>query len=135
MGVCWSVPWAIAGLLAVATSVYLFAPLPRMILPGIAIRMGLDQAPNWGVLGFVTGGLFSLALGVAGRRTTFKELSMRRFVAWGALAGALPPITLIASSPMEGSVPIAGFLLAVSVALGAGCAAASLALARKGDEG
>jgi hypothetical protein len=132
IGVCWSIPWALTGLVAVAASIYLFAPLPRAVLPGIAIRMGLDQAPNWGFLGFVTGGLFSVALGIAGRRTTLRELSMRRFVLWGALAGAVPPITLIAASPTEGSVPIAAFLLAISVALGAGCAAASLRLARLG---
>jgi hypothetical protein len=54
--------------------------------------------PALGVPGFVGGALFSLVLGVAGRRRRFDELSVARFAVWGALGGlmlALVPAALV----------------------------------------
>ena len=98
------------------------APLPALALPG-----------------FIAGALFSMVLGVAARKRRFSELSMPRFVLWGALGGVLLtlfPIALIAvglGTPgpkfWPGIAVVAGPLILFS----AGCAAATLAIARRGE--
>jgi hypothetical protein len=58
------------------------APLPMLALPG-----------------FIGGALFSIVLGIAGRRHRFEDLSVPRFAAWGALGGllvSLVPVTAAA---------------------------------------
>src|SRR4029078_6989408 len=84
MGLTWAVGWACAGILVgVASKLlpffpwhYFFdvfdAPLPAMAVPG-----------------FFGGALFSIVLGIAGRRRRFAEVALPRFAAWGALGGLL----------------------------------------------
>lgn len=84
MGLTWAAGWAVAGVLIGVTSIllpalpwHLFfevfdAPLPALAIPG-----------------FFGGALFSVVLGIAGRRRRFHELSLRRFAAWGAVGGLL----------------------------------------------
>jgi hypothetical protein len=83
MGLTWAVGWAVAGLLIGVTSILLpglldfffevfDAPLPAMAVPG-----------------FFGGVFFSAVLGIAGGRRRFRELSLPRFAAWGALGGLL----------------------------------------------
>lgn len=84
LGLTWSAGWALAGVLIGATSKLLpflpwdsffevfDAPLPALAIPG-----------------FFGGVFFSMVLGVAGRRRTFRELSLPRFAAWGAVGGLL----------------------------------------------
>ena len=85
MGVTWAAAWAVFGLLIGVTSVLLpglpwwdrffdvfDAPLPALAVPG-----------------FIGGAIFSIVLGVAGRRRRFDELSLPRFAAWGAVGGML----------------------------------------------
>jgi hypothetical protein len=134
-GLTWAVGWAIAGVLIGVTSLLLpgrpwgpffevfDAPLPALAIPG-----------------FVGGALFSVVLGIAGRRRRFHELSLPRFAAWGALGGVLLtlfPFALVTVglASTEGGKFEAGRILAVIsgpfIVLSAASAVTSLWLARR----
>ena len=135
-GVTWAIGWAVAGLLiGVASKLVpgLFdsffavfdAPLPALAIPG-----------------FFGGVFFSMVLGIAGRRRKFRELSLPRFAAWGAVGGlllTLSPFALVAVglASTEGSALRAWQVIAVIgptfILLGAVSAAVSLMLARQAE--
>lgn len=84
MGLSWAIGWAAVGLLIGVSSVL----LPR--LPWDAFFAVFDAPlPALGVPGFFGGALFSVVLGIAGRRRSFDELSVGRVAGWGALGGLL----------------------------------------------
>jgi hypothetical protein len=91
---------------------------------------------GWTALGASSGASFALLLALFERRRSFQELSTRRLTVWGAAAGAALPILgtrlLIAIFPdlrLSSDTPI---LFAVLMLLGASCAWATLAIARRG---
>ncbi|MBV9880705.1 MAG: hypothetical protein JO180_09440 [Gemmatirosa sp.] len=93
-GATWAVAWAVGGVLIGVASV---------LLPGLPWDAFFDvfdaPLPALAVPGFVGGAIFSVVLGIAGRRHRFDELSLARFAAWGALGGlllSLVPATLVA---------------------------------------
>lgn len=137
MGATWAVTWVAAGLAIGVSSVVIpvlpwrrffetfDAPLPALALPG-----------------FIGGALFSLVVGVAGRKLRFEQLSLPRFTAWGALGGVLLaflPQTMAAlglatlssrfSSPWELTAIIVGPITLLSAA----SACVTLLLARRGS--
>jgi hypothetical protein len=84
MGLIWAAGWALAGLLIGVTSILLPA------LPWGAFFEVFDAPlPALAVPGFFAGVFFSMVLGIAARRRRFRELSLPRFAAWGALGGLL----------------------------------------------
>ena len=94
MGLTWAAAWALAGvLIGVASNL-----LPG--LPWDAFFKVFDAPlPALAIPGFCGGVLFSLVLGIAGRRRRFDELSLPRFAAWGAVGGlllSLVPAALVA---------------------------------------
>jgi hypothetical protein len=136
MGVTWAIAWGLFGLLIGLTSLvtpflpwdtffkYFDAPLPALAMPG-----------------FFGGMIFSVVLGTVARNRRFNELSMKKFTAWGALGGALlslVPVTLVTTG-LATPAPWLDIWLATAVIapplilLGAGSAAGSLAIARKGE--
>jgi hypothetical protein len=134
MGVTWAIAWMLGGLLIGVSSI---------LLPGLPWAAFFDvfdaPLPALAIPGFVGGTIFSIVLGIAGRRHRFDELSLPRVAAWGALGGvllSLVPAALVLlglATPREGTSAwqltaiIAGpltFLCALS-------AAGSLALARR----
>jgi hypothetical protein len=93
MGVTWAFGWALAGIvIGVAT----------LLIPGPWSVFGDDgPAVMLAIPGFFAGTIFSLVLGVAGRRHGFGDLSLPRFTAWGAVGGvllSLVPLALLALS-------------------------------------
>jgi hypothetical protein len=83
-----------------------------------------------GVYGFLAGVAFSLVVLAAEKRRTVQQLTLRRVAAWGGLGATLMfavPVAL--STP---SVLVKGITLVATALLGAGSAAASLAVARRG---
>ncbi len=135
MGATWALTWVAAGLVIGASSVVMpslpwhrffeifDAPLPALALPG-----------------FIGGALFSLVVGVAGRKLRFEQLSLPRFTAWGAVGGVLlafVPHTMAAlglatlstrfSSPWELTAIIVGPITLLSAA----SACVTLLLARR----
>ncbi len=97
--------------------------------------------PDFWYLGFTalgasSGASFALLLALFEGRRSFQELSTRRLTFWGAAAGAALPIAgtrlLIAIFPdirLSSDTPI---MFAVLALLGASCAWATLAIARRG---
>ncbi len=81
----------------------------------------LENAFQAAVLGFLGGASFSVVLGIAEARRTFGEMSQWRFTSLGAASG------LVLSMVLGGS------FVALFTLMGAGCAAGSLALARRAD--
>jgi hypothetical protein len=81
-----------------------------------------------GIPGFFGGVLFSAMFSIAERRRRFDELSLPRFGAWGAVAGALLAVPAIAVFGLG-----TGIIIPLTV-LGAASASGSLALARRADD-
>lgn len=88
--------------------------------------------------GFVAGAVFSVVLGVAGRRRSFDELSLPRFAAWGAAGGALLGTGVVSVGIALGGIPvpwwIAVAILATTTVASAAAAATTLAVARMADD-
>jgi hypothetical protein len=84
MGLTWAAGWAVAGVLIGVTS---------KLLPGLPWDFFFEvfdaPLPALAVPGFFGGVFFSAVLGIAGRRRRFRELSLPRFAAWGAVGGLL----------------------------------------------
>ena len=137
-GLTWAAGWAIAGVLI---------GLASILLPGLPWDSFFEifdaPLPALAVPGFVGGALFSIVLGIAGRRRRFDELSLPRFAAWGAVGGLLLtlfPFALVAVglASTEGSAHSAWQVIAtigpVFIFLSAVSAAGSLMLARRAQD-
>lgn len=134
MGLTWAAAWAVFGVMIGAVS---------LITPSLPWDSFFDifdaPLPTLAIPGFVGGVLFSIVLGIAGRRRKFDELSLARFAAWGAVGGlllALFPDFLVAlglATVGPEAMPLGKLTAVISVpliALGAASAAGSLMLAR-----
>lgn len=131
----WAIAWGSAGAMAYAV---------------LEIRRALRQGPPFSfnyvlphavigavflaLYGFLSGAAFSTVLALLERRRKLEDLSMRRVTAWGALGGMgilvlnVVLMLLFEDGPMpDDAVPV----LIIMGILGAGCAAGSLALARR----
>jgi hypothetical protein len=135
MGVAWGFGWAIGGLLIGVASV---------LLPGLPwdafFKVFDAPLPALAVPGFFAGVFFSAVLGIAARRRSFRDLSLPRFAAWGALGGLLLtlfPFALVAAglASREGSSVGTGQILGVIgppfILLSAVSASVTLFLARR----
>jgi hypothetical protein len=98
------------------------------VLPGgFPMASAVDMWPQTLAIPFFLGGvLFSVVLGIAGRRRRFDQLSLPQFSAWGALAGLL-----LGLLPVSRGAP--AVFLAVTTLVSAVAAAGSLALARRAE--
>jgi len=137
MGLTWAAGWALGGILIGVASILLpslpwdvffevfDAPLPAMAVPG-----------------FFAGMFFSTVLGIAGRRRRFRELSLPKFAAWGAVGGLMLiafPFVLVAVGlastegssvrPLQALAVIAPPFILLSVA----SASVTLLLARRAE--
>ena len=137
MGLVWAGGWAVVGLAIGVASV---------LVPGLPWDRFFEvfdaPLPALGVPGFFGGVLFSVVLGVAGRRRRFDQLSLPRFAAWGALGGvllALLPAALVAVGLATlGSPEVTVWQLTVPIIaplalLSSASAAAALTLARRAE--
>ena len=106
MGLTWAAGWALFGVLTGVTS---------RLLPGLPWDSFFEifdaPLPALAIPGFVGGALFSMVLGIAGRRRRFDELSLPRFAAWGAVGGlllSLVPAAMVAVGLASPGRPDAG---------------------------
>ena len=123
MGLLWAVPWAVVA-----------------VLLGMVIDPDGSLDEMWWVIGaypgFLGGVLFSIVLSIAERRRNLSDLSVRRFGAWGAAAGlaiGVLPFLLGTPSADVDVARLATVVIGSFTLMSAGSAAASLALARRGD--
>lgn len=129
MGVTWGVGWALVGVL-IGLSTLLGVPI------GWFIEVFDAPLPALAVPGFFSGAVFSVVLGIAGRRRRFDELSLPRFAMWGALGGLLlssGPVTLAILGDTLGAASAAVAVGTITL-LSAASAAGSLALARMTED-
>ncbi len=125
MGVTWALVW-----------------LPAGLLLGLVLDPDGSMDEPWMLVGalpgFLAGVMFSVVLGVAARRRRLDELSVARVGGWGAFAGLLIgslPFVLGDQHPDVERVWLLPVVLMSSIALlSAASAAASLALARRGEK-
>jgi hypothetical protein len=139
MGLTWAIGWALFGLMIGVAS---------KLLPGLPWDSFFEffdaPLPAAAMPGFIGGALFSIVLAIAGQRRSFKELSLPRFAAWGAVGGlllGLVPSAMVAvglaslSNPAVSLWQITAVISGPCILLGALSASASLMLARMGDKG
>jgi hypothetical protein len=137
-GLTWGVGWALAGLL-IGVSSKLFPGLPWDAF----FEVFDAPLPALAIPGFVGGVLFSTVLGIVGRRRRFDQLSLPGFAVLGAVGGLL--LSLVPSAIVAVGLATLGrpgatlwdLTLVISgplVLLSAASAAASLALARSGED-
>ena len=131
IGLTWAVGWGFVGalllLFGVVTGGIPVGRLVELILPLFRLSM----------VGFVGGGAFSVILGLAGGRRRFDEMSLPRFAGWGAMGSLLVYVAVSAIAALGGDPSTLGILIgggAFAALLGAGCAAGSLAVARRADD-
>lgn len=129
MGVTWGVGWALVGVL-IGLSTLLGVPI------GWFIEVFDAPLPALAVPGFFSGAVFSVVLGIAGRRRRFDELSLPRFTMWGALGGLLLSSGPVMVATAGGTLGAASAAVAVGTItlLSAASASGSLALARMTDD-
>lgn len=124
MGLIWAVPWAIVA-----------------VLIGLVVDPDGSMDEMWPAIGaypgFLGGVLFSVVLSIAERHRRLGELSVRRFGAWGAVAGLLIGMIPFALGSPSGEIDVvrlATVVIGSMTLMGAISAAGSLALARRAEE-
>ena len=132
MGLTWAAGWAVAGLAIGVLS---------NLLPGNPLQWFFDAfdapLPALAIPGFVGGIFFSIVLGIAGRRRSFRDLSLPVFALWGALGGVLLilfPFVLTATGLATLNVTDWKLVAAIGgpfVLFGAASASVSLIVARR----
>lgn len=114
MGFTWAVAWAVVGL------------VPRWVL---GFNPDAPFPIIFGVFGFVSGVTFSALVVLTEGRHRLEEMSLPRFALWGAVGGVLLAAGFAGLVSLRWGDPLA---LAPTLALAsAGCAAGSLAMARR----
>jgi len=126
MGLTWAAAWGGAGTI--------------MMLGFLLVTGSRPDAPfplMFGAFGFVAGVIFSGVLGLLEGRRRFDQMSLPRFAAWGAAVGFLLSATFVLAVSLAGdpaflwNLVVVGPVFAVAAA---GCAAGSLALARRAQD-
>ena len=132
-GILWAFVWGFLGCGVVLTQVI---PQSRPPEPSLA-RLILLALTFFGAWGAVSGSLFAIALAMAERQRRIEDLSMKRVALWGAIGGAAIPAMGTAASILGGAASRLqadlAVIFAITALLGALCASATLALARRGE--
>jgi hypothetical protein len=133
IGLLWAVPWGVAGMLASPViRRFAHAPPPRSVFD----RLFDGVFIGW--YGFLAGLVFSLVFAFVARRKAIADLTPGRMVLWGMASSVLltaPPMIAMLASRSDGWRAEDPFYLGGSLLLSAGCAVASLLLARRGQPG
>jgi hypothetical protein len=135
----WAVLWFPIGLVA---GLYRFAKLPPPdLLPAPPFSLAFfaryvaSITVAWMVWGAICGAVFALLLSILERRRDVDSLSGRRTAIWGALGTMALPAAILAvvltEAPAFDLITPAFLTLSVSALLGAGCAAATVALGKR----
>lgn len=90
-----------------------------------------NYAAMFGVLGLMGGTIFSTVLRLAESRRSFEQLSLPRFVGWGALGGLVLGGLAVSASLLGASFDTLGaVIVGAATLLGAASAAGTLVVAR-----
>jgi hypothetical protein len=113
-----------------------FRPWPLTVVRWERLLVNLAAFMGVGALwGAVCGLAFGLAVWHLGRRWSLQSVSATRVTVWGAIAGAAFPVLLytpvVVFRGAYGLIPFYGMLAGLSALVGAGCARAVFAVARR----
>jgi hypothetical protein len=122
MGLTWAAGWTLVGMLGVVVFYTLFPNVPDVADVWI---------PVFAYPGFFGGAVFSVVLGIGGRRRRFDEMSLPRFAGWGALGGLLVMLPFMVGL---GFSSVSLVVASIMTLLCSGSAAGSLALARRAED-
>jgi hypothetical protein len=114
IGLTWALAWFGAGMVLL-----------------LIVGVGAADVPFplfFGLLGFIAGVVFAGILAVRAGPRRLEQLSLARVSGWGALGGLLLAVGLVLVAGLGGGALLLGPVFAVA---GAGCAASTLALARR----
>ena len=114
MGFTWAAAWSAVGF------------IPRWIF---GINGDLPFSILFGALGFIAGVTFSGLLMLTEGRRRFDQMSLPRFAGWGAIGGLLLSALFVRGASLGWGEVVA--ISTMFAAASAGCAAGSLALARR----
>ena len=134
----WAAAFAIVGVVGLLPLSALGA-LPPFELKAF-LRFAINSALRWGLGGAGMGLAFSVAVVLGARRRTLVALPLRRFAAWGFVAGAIVPMGLATIYVLTGHSSIAinlrtGLIFAgICGTVGGALAAVSLRAARVGSD-
>ena len=132
LGLVWAIPWWFAGAL--------LSPYLRTLANALPPRSIADAAFDGlltGWYGFLAGVVFSGLLAVVGRRRAFREITPPQMAGWGIASAALlmaPPMVYMLANRADGWRTQDIVYITSGFLLSAGCAAATLALARRAKE-
>jgi hypothetical protein len=127
MGLTWGLAWFGAGMAMM---------LGLLLLTG-STGADVPYPLGFGMLGFFSGVTFSGVLGVLGGNRRFDQMSLPRFAGWGAAGGFILAAGFVSVVALfEGATFLQNLVVLgpVFAAAGAGCAAGSLAIARKAED-
>ena len=127
MGFAWAGAWFSAGMI---------------MLLGFLLTTGSTGADvpyplGFGAFGFVAGVMFSGILGLVEGRRRFDQMSLPRFAGWGAMGGLFLSAVFVVAVALTEDISFLSNLVVlgpVFAVAGAGSAASSLAIARKGED-
>jgi len=126
MGLTWAIAWSGMGAIMMLGLLLTTGTRPDVPVPLV-----------FGAFGLVGGITFSGVLSLLEGRRRFADMSLPRFAAWGAAAGALLAVAFVSAVAAAGDPTLVRNLVALApvfAAAGAGSAAGSLALARKAED-
>ncbi len=128
-GLAWALAWAGVG---IAIGVYAWLRLPTAPRVSPLVFFPLPVAV-FTVFGAVSGAAFATTLAVAERRRSLDDLSVRQTACWGALGGLLLPTVMVGQASVGLPPTAVVTMVGLGMALGAGTAAGTLLLARRGS--
>ena len=122
MGLSWAAAWAGVGAIVA---------LVGLVFAGAGPVAMATAVVGFAVAGFIGGAAFSVVLGIAEGRRRFDQMSLPRFVAWGAVGGLL--LFMLWGGGAGETIMGKALMASMMTLLGAGSAAGSLALARRAN--
>ena len=141
LGALWSFAWALLGAVwALLLHTQEGPQFTDVISPPHAFYEDMPiPVLIYTILGFTTGAVFALFMGVAEARHSIADLRSWRVATWGALAGLVPPAVAtgidyyLHPDNYVGAlfIPYLLTVVAIAVILGAVCAGLTLSLARR----
>jgi hypothetical protein len=134
MAITWGIAWSIAG--AIVTVVMGSLRLQgRADLPLLQAEP-LLAATIFGIIGFLNGIGFSIALAASERRRSFNELAPSRIALWGVLGGVSYPAVFALSRIVDGFRLPVDFIVAIPLcaAFGALSAWSILTIAKRAKD-
>lgn len=126
IGATWAAAWAPIGALTGWMTAVLVDFPPAVV--------AANYAATFAVLGLMGGTIFSTVLRLAEGRRSFEQLSLARFVGWGALGGLVLGGLAVSGGLLGAGFTTLGAVIAgATTLLGAASAAGTLVVARAAD--